>query len=132
MNARCDVLVVDDEPVVRDAIRLVLEQEGFSVACVAEAEAALDHPALATCRLVICDIMLPGRSGLEVVPVLRRRRPELPILIVTGRATSDLAAQTLEAGATAFLAKPFDDTELMTLVRRVLGPTAIIGREERP
>jgi CheY-like chemotaxis protein len=132
MSERWDVLVVDDEPVVRDSIRLVLGSEGLSVACVADAEAALAHPALATCRLVICDMMLPGLSGLDAVRAFRQLRPHLPVVLVTGYATASSAARSLDAGATAFLAKPFDDTELLTLVRHALAPTDVAGKEGRP
>ncbi len=130
MNGRWDVLVVDDEPVVCDAIRLVLGDEGLAVACVADADSALAHPALATCRLVLCDVMLPGRSGPEAVRALRRRRPDLPIVLITGYATAGSAERSAAAGATAFLAKPFDDTELLDLVLHILGPKGVATKED--
>jgi DNA-binding NtrC family response regulator len=129
MNLSWDVLVVDDEPVVGDAIRLVLHDEGLRVAVTTDAETALEHPALDTCRLVVCDMMLPGLSGLDAVRAIRARRPGLPILFITGYATAKNAALGAEAGATAFLAKPFDETELLDLVRRVL-ERADAAREE--
>jgi DNA-binding NtrC family response regulator len=131
MNRSCDVLVVDDEPVVCSAIHLVLEAEGFTVIDVSDAEAALAHPALAGCRVVLCDLMLPGLSGLDAVRAMRRRRPGLPIVIMTGYATAESPARSLEAGATAFLAKPFDDRELLELVRHVLGQTNAAAEEDR-
>jgi DNA-binding NtrC family response regulator len=132
MSAELDVLVVDDEPVVCDAIRLVLGHEGLSVASVPDAEAALDHPALGGCRLVICDLMLPGRSGLEMLRAIRKRRPALPVLMITGFATPATADLVLAAGATAFLPKPFDESELLTLVRHVLAPMDAAGEERSP
>ena len=132
MSATWDVLVIDDEPVVRGAVRLVLEAEGLSVALADDAAGALAHPGLATCRLVLCDMMLPGANGLELVRELRRRRPDAPIVLITGFATAENAARAIDAGASAFLAKPFDDTELLEQVRAVLGRTDVAGREERP
>jgi DNA-binding NtrC family response regulator len=132
MSERWDVLVVDDEPVVRDAIRLILRDDGLSVATVEDAESALGHPALATCRLVICDMMLPGLPGIEAARAFRRQRHALPILFITGDATAGTEAQAADAGATAFLAKPFDDTELLTLVRHALEPTDVAGKKGRP
>jgi DNA-binding NtrC family response regulator len=120
MTRTCDVLVVDDEPVVFAAIRLVLGHEGLAVTAVPDAETALAHPALDECRLVICDLMLPGQSGLEALEAMRARRPELPIIMITGYATSAQEELVLAAGASAFLPKPFDDSELLTLVRRAL------------
>jgi DNA-binding NtrC family response regulator len=131
MNGRWDVLIVDDEPVVRDAVSRVLSEAGLSAASVSDAEAALAHPALASCRLVICDMMLPGLSGLEALAAMRRRRPDLPVVMITGYATAEHESRSHEVGATAFLAKPFDDLELMTLVRRAMDPADVAGKEGR-
>jgi DNA-binding response OmpR family regulator len=132
MTGRCDVLVVDDEPVVSDAIRLVLAHAGFEVTAVPDAETALVHPALDGCRLVICDLMLPGLSGFGALQTMRTRRPELPIVMTTGYATPEQEELVLAAGATAFLAKPFDASELLTLVRRVLSRASAAGEERKP
>jgi DNA-binding NtrC family response regulator len=131
MSARWDVLVVDDEPVVRDAVTRVLTEEGLRVACVASGEDALAHEALAECRLVICDLMLPGMPGLELMSAIRLRRPGTPILAITGYATGEVAARAASAGATTFLAKPFDHDELLDQVRRVLERTDVAGKETR-
>ena len=131
MTPGWEVLVIDDEPVVRDAIRLVLEHEGLRVAVARDAEVALLHPALRDCRLVFCDLMLPGRSGLEAMAEIRRRRPELPIVAITGYPTAENVSRSHEAGATAFLAKPFDASELLELIRRVLAGTTAAVKEER-
>jgi len=131
MSDDWDVLVIDDEPVVRDAIRLVLGGEGLRVAGADSAEAAVAHPALAHCRLVICDLMLPGQSGLEALRAIRAARPSVPIVMITGYATSANADRVLEAGATAFLPKPFDDSELLSLVRQALTGAPGAGKEVR-
>lgn len=131
MSDRWDVLVIDDEPVVRDAARLVLEQQGLKVAVAADGDAGLAHEALAQCRLVLCDVMLPGRDGFDVVADIRARRPEVPIVVITGYATTAMAARALDCGATAFLAKPFDEEELLEHVRRVLERTDAAGKEGR-
>jgi DNA-binding NtrC family response regulator len=116
-----DVLVIDDEPVVREAVRRVLQAQGFDVATAGDAAAGLAHPAAATCRLVLCDLMLPDRSGMDVLAELVRRRPGLPVVVITGYATPDHAARAREAGAADFLGKPFDAKELVDTVRRALG-----------
>jgi len=127
-----DVLVVDDEPVVRDAIRLVLEADGLGVATVADCEAALAHPAADTCRLVLCDLKLPESSGLEVLRALRARRPRLPVVMITGYATAEVALESLRCGAAGFLPKPFDDAELMTQVRQALTMRDAADKEKVP
>ncbi len=123
----CDVLVIDDEPVVRAAVRRVLEANGLSVATADDAASGLAHPAIAECRLVICDLMLPDRSGTEVLHELARRHPSLPVVLITGYATPDLAVRAREAGAAAFLAKPFEASELMACVRRAIADTAAMA-----
>jgi DNA-binding NtrC family response regulator len=132
MTDRCDVLVVDDEPIVSDVIRLVLGDAGFVVASAPDAETALAHPALDDCRLVICDLMLPGLSGLDALRAMRARRPELPVVMSTGYATPEQEELAFAAGAAAFLPKPFDDSELLTLVRRVLSQSPAAGEERKP
>jgi len=125
----CDVLVIDDEPVVREAVRRVLEADGLHVATADDATSGLRHPALAACRLVLCDVMLPDRSGIDVLRELAHARPDLPVVLITGYATPDLAERAREAGAAAFLAKPFEAFELTECVRRALETRA--PREER-
>ena len=126
-----DVLVVDDEPVVCDAISLVLAREGVRVALAPSAEAALVHPALPGCRLVVTDLMLPGRSGIDLVRAIHVIHPALPVVVISGYATRENAGRALEAGATAFLAKPFDTSELLAVVRRALGAAAPAGKEKQ-
>jgi DNA-binding NtrC family response regulator len=121
MMERWDVLVVDDEPVVREGIRRVLEAAGMRVATAENAESAIAHPSVAGCRLVMCDLMLPDHSGIQVLRSLRKARPGLPVVMITGYATSENHEMALEAGATDFLAKPFEESELLEVVRRALG-----------
>jgi len=132
MNPTWDVLVIDDEVVVRGAVRRILGSEGWSVGEAADAPSALAHEALATCRLVLCDMMLPDHSGLDLVREIRRRRPAVPIVLITGYATAENATRAIEAGASAFLAKPFDLNELLNHARPVLERTDAGGREGRP
>jgi two-component system OmpR family response regulator len=123
-----DVLVIDDEPVVREAVRRVLQANGLGVTTVADAASGLAHPALERCRLVLCDLMLPDRSGFDVLRDLARLRPGLPVVVITGYATHDHVVRAREQGAADFLAKPFDAGELMDSVRRALDEEAA-GKE---
>jgi DNA-binding NtrC family response regulator len=125
----CDVLVIDDEPVVRAAVRRVLEANGLRVATADDAGSALAHPALARCRLVLVDLMLPDRSGIEVLRELAGRRPGLPVVLITGYATPDHVVRARDAGAAAFLAKPFEANELMDCVRRALTRHVAAGED---
>jgi len=121
--------VIDDEPVVRDAIGRVLEAAGLSVARAADGRSGLAHPAAAGCRLVLCDLMLPDGAGSEVIRKLRAARPTLPVIAITGYATDDNARRSIAAGATDFLPKPFEESELLGVVRRALRHAVAAARE---
>ena len=115
-----EILVIDDEAVVREGIRRVLEPEGARVATAGSGAEALDHPALSTCTLAICDLMLPDLPGTELVRALRDQRRRLPVILITGYATSPPAAFDPGDGLTDFLPKPFEASELIEAVRHVL------------
>ena len=114
------ILVIDDEAVVRDGIRRVLEPEGARVATAGSGAEALSHPALGTCTLAICDLMLPDLPGTDLVPALRDHRRRLPVILITGYATAPPAGFNPIDGITDFLPKPFEASELIEAVRHVL------------
>jgi len=129
VTPNADVLLIDDEAVICEAVLRVLERAGLRVAAAGKGAAGLAHPAAATCRAVVCDLILPDMSGVEVVRELRRRRPELPIVVITGYASREAVSRAEGAGATSFLAKPFDDAELLAAVRGAV-EAASHGKEE--
>ena len=110
------VLIVDDDPGVRQAIQWALEDEGFSVEAAADGQAALE---LATSRrpdLVLLDITLPRLDGYGVARELRREHgPALPILAIT--ADGQAPEKARRVGAYAFVRKPFELDELLAAVR---------------
>lgn len=126
-EARPDILLVDDEEVVREGARRILEGQGLRVATAPDARQALAHPALARCRAVLCDLILPDRAGTDLLGDIHRLRPGLPIVMITGYATLDQEEQARRAGATEFLTKPFDDSELLACVRRALADRPATG-----
>ncbi len=131
MTEPWDVLVIDDEPVVRDAVARVLGEEGLSVAKAADGTEGLGHPALETCRLVVLDLMLPDRSGIDVLRALQAAKPRMPVVVITGYAIYEKTRRAMEAGAVECLPKPFEASELVTVVRRVLEAQAGSAKETR-
>ena len=113
------VLVVDDEPSVRDVVRAYLERDGFGVSLEADGEAGLLAARALKPDLVILDLMLPKLDGLEVC---RRLRAEsrVPILILTARGDELDRILGLELGADDYVTKPFSPRELVARVRAVL------------
>ncbi len=116
------ILVVEDEPDIRELVRYNLEEAGFRVVETGEAAAALREVARVRPALLVLDRMLPGGDGLEVCRVLRAR-PEtatLPIVMLTAKATEVDRVLGLEFGADDYVTKPFSPRELVARVRAVL------------
>jgi DNA-binding NtrC family response regulator len=111
-----NVLVIDDERVIRDVIVEILEDDGHDVLGVATAEEGvnrLDDDAL---DLVVSDLLLPGLSGLDLLVEVQRRRPALPVILVTGAGAPAADADEEPALAAGLLAKPFSHAELRKVV----------------
>ena len=119
MGTTRTILLVEDDPDLRDAMERALEQSGFAVRAVADAvdaEAALNSGL--PC-LVITDMMLPGASGFSVIrSVVERSEGQTPVLMISGNTSRVHRDYALAAGANGFLAKPFDLDDLILLARK--------------
>ena len=114
------VLILDDEKVVRDVLRGVLEAEGYRVTTASEGEAGLRSVAQVTPNLVILDLAMPGMNGLGFLGRFRPAYPETPVMIVTGYPDSELMAQALRYGPVTLLAKPVDGPQVLRAVHLTL------------
>lgn len=117
------VLVVDDHEVVRKGLELVLEAglPGARFEVASTASTALDALERATFDLVLLDINLPGRSGIDVLEELRRRWPRTPVLVVSAFPEEEFAVRCLRLGAAGYVAKGAAADELVTAAQKVLG-----------
>jgi two-component system, OmpR family, response regulator RegX3 len=113
------ILVVDDEPAIRDAVRYALQQEGFDVDAREDGESGIEAANEGDFDLVILDLMLPGISGGEVC---RRLRAEsaIPIVMLTAKSAEVDRVLGLEIGADDYVSKPFSMAELIMRVRAIL------------
>lgn len=114
------ILVIEDEQKVARALREGLEAEGYEVATAATGEEGFFLVNTETFDLVILDLMLPGRDGLEVLSTLRRRGLQTPVLILTARDAIEDRVLGLDSGADDYLIKPFAFPELLARVRALL------------
>lgn len=121
MKLSIDVLVVEDEPVVRSAARRILQSDDLTVATAKDVDEACELLNRTPCRLVLSDLKLPGASGFDLLGSIRKRWPETEVVMITGYATLDNALATFQKGGFDFVAKPFDTGELLGVVRRALG-----------
>ncbi len=120
MRPELDVLLVEDEPVVREAAARILRPEGLTVDRVEDVAGALARIRKAKHRVVLTDLMLPGFSGFDLLERVTGERPDLPVILITGYATIENALAAFKKGAFDFLPKPFDVPELLGVVRRAL------------
>jgi DNA-binding response OmpR family regulator len=120
------VLVVDDEPIVRDVVARYLERDGFHTLQAASGDEAQRLLEQEPPGLVVLDIMLPGMDGLELCRWIRTRT-ELPIVMLTARGEEADRIIGLELGADDYLTKPFSPRELALRVRNVLRRTATVS-----
>jgi DNA-binding response OmpR family regulator len=127
------ILVVEDEPSIREVVSLYLRRAGYQVTVVADGQAALDRLASQLPDLVILDLMLPQVDGLEITSWLRERG-DTPIIMLTARREERDRIAGLEMGADDYVVKPFSPQELVSRVRAVLRRTAASrpGGGERP
>jgi two-component system, OmpR family, response regulator MprA len=125
------VLVVDDDPEIRDSLRRGLAVEGYAVSLAADGAEALDRARDRAPDLVVLDIMLPKLDGLEVCRRLRMAEESVPIVLLTARDAVPDRVAGLENGADDYLVKPFAFEELLARVRVQLRRREPAGRELR-
>jgi two-component system nitrogen regulation response regulator NtrX len=115
-----DVLVVDDEADIRELVSGVLEDEGYSVRSAADSSAALDAIEERRPSLVLLDVWLQGSrlDGLQILQEVKRRDPNLPVLMISGHGNLDTAVAAIREGAIDFIEKPFEAERLVHLVAR--------------
>ncbi|PPQ18917.1 response regulator [Bradyrhizobium sp. AC87j1] len=125
------ILVVDDEPDVetlfRQQFRRDLKSGRFMMEFASSAPAALARAAEigdASLVLILSDINMPGMSGLEMLPVVRAERPEVPVIMITAYGDADTRRKALEGGAKGLVTKPIDFVLLRTEIDNMLGPAA--------
>ena len=125
------VLIVDDEPRIRDMLGRVLVGEGHTSVTAADGAEALDHLVSQPVDLVLLDLVMPRRNGLEVLRELRGRGAMPPVIVLS--AVDDVAAtvQALDAGAVDYVNKPFRTAELVARIRRHLATPAPDNTERR-
>ena len=116
------VLVIDDDPVILELLRVNFEIEGFDVICATDGEegfrrAQADHP-----DVVISDIMMPRRDGLQLLTDLKAdaRTAGLPVILLSAKAQNTEVRQGLEMGADDYITKPFDPLELIDRLNAVM------------
>jgi two-component system response regulator MprA len=125
------ILVVDDEPAVRDAVDRALRLEGYDTELAADGQQALDALSVAAPDALVLDLLMPRVDGLEVCRRLRAAGDRTPVLVLTARDAIPDRVRGLDAGADDYLVKPFALEELLARLRALLRRSGGRGEDER-
>jgi len=120
MSSPRDLLVIDDEQVVRGAVGKVCRAEGIAVDEAETVDDGLERLARRRYRIVLLDLMLPAGGGMRVLEAMGQDHPKTPVVMITGYATPRRKVECIHGGAFDVLPKPFDANELVAVLRRAL------------
>jgi two-component system response regulator AtoC len=112
------ILIVDDDPGLRESLELVLAAEGYAVVGARSADEALGQLEQAPVDVVLCDLRMPGMNGMELLPELVRRLPAATVIMMSAFGSADLAIEAMKRGAYDYLAKPFAPSEILLAIRK--------------
>jgi DNA-binding NtrC family response regulator len=121
------VLILDDEPVIRDVLGSVLAKAGFVTREAATAAEGLERLAKEPIDLLLLDLMLPDRPGLEVLAEVKARHPEIPVIVVTAYSSVESAISAMREGAFHYLPKPFRNEEVVHVVKQALEKRRLVA-----
>lgn len=118
-----DILIAEDEPSILESLDFILRRAGWSISSVTDGDAVLDAIRLLRPRLVVLDVMLPKRSGFDVLKQIRANVElrSMPVLILTAKGQQQDRRTAEELGADGFVTKPYANAEVVGAVRLLLG-----------
>jgi FixJ family two-component response regulator len=126
-----EVFVVDDDPLLRAALSIVLSDDGFNVRSFVDGESFLNAARWSTPACVLIDVHLPDCSGLELLKALDARQYRAPIFVISGRGDIPTAVDAIRNGALDFIEKPFDPAMVAVRVRDAIQAWQNLGQEDR-
>ena len=118
------VLLIEDEPNIIEAIRFILSRDGWEVKTHANGQDAVDTVRATRPDVIILDVMLPGRSGFDILSEIRAddALADTPVLMLTARGQSKDREMAERAGASHYMTKPFSNAEILETVRQMVAP----------
>lgn len=114
------ILIIDDEAGIRDSLETLLTFEGFTVEMAPEGQSGLEMLSSNEYDLLLLDLSMPGESGIDLLPRIKRMRPELPVIMITAYGTVGNVVDALRAGADNFVQKPWDNEKLLADIRTAI------------
>jgi DNA-binding NtrC family response regulator len=115
------ILIIDDEAGIRDSLETLLTLEGFAVELAPDGASGLDQLTRHPFDLLLLDLALPGESGIDLLPRIRKLTPDLPVIMITAYGTVGNVVDAMSAGAANFIQKPWDNEKLLADIRASIG-----------
>ncbi len=115
------ILIIDDEAGIRDSLETLLTLEGFQVDLAVDGRSGLDALTSSTYDLLLLDLALPGESGIDLLPRIKSLVPTLPVIMITAYGTVNNVVDAIQAGASNFVQKPWDNEKLLADIRAAIG-----------
>ena len=128
------VLIVDDDPTQRRLLQAVVEKSGFSTLQAGDGDSALEialGPDGAGIHVMLLDLVMPGRGGMETLEELAHKRPELPVIVLTGKGSIDAVVAAMKSGARDFVVKPAAPERIIVSIRNALEMKTLVGEVKR-
>ena len=125
MDRKALILIADDSISNRKMLQILLEKDGYETTCLDNGKDAIEKTALISPDLILLDIMMPGADGYEVCKTLKKSRKtkNIPIIFITAKTETESIVEGFEAGASDYVRKPFNSTELLARVKTHLDLT---------
>ena len=120
MEPKVNILIVDDEEIVRESLANWLEEDGYEVEAVENGARALERLPAKDWNLAMVDLKMPGMDGIQLMDEIRKVRPDTIVIIMTAYATVDTAVQAMKKGAYDYIVKPFNPEDLSITIRKII------------
>ncbi len=120
MSEQGKILIVDDEPLIRDALAFKLTKDGYQVDTAEDGEKAIEMVEGSTYDIIISDVMMPFVSGFELLKILKERGTEAPVLLLTSLNSENAVLKAFDLGADDFMTKPFSPNELSVRIKKLM------------
>ena len=114
------IMIIEDDEAMRSLLEDFFEEEGFETDSASNGADALRILSKDHLDLIVTDIRMPGLTGLDILPRVRRLKPETPIIVMTAYGSEDVRRRSLESGATTYLEKPIHLSKLRTLIHEMI------------
>ena len=125
-NFKAHIFVVDDDRDMLDVVSLILDRAKFECTCFTDADDCLRRLDRRSCDLLITDVKMPGKDGIELLTEAKRIVPWLPVLVMTAYGDIPLAVRAVKAGAIDFIEKPLDPQTLVTIIESELKRSSLV------